>query len=204
MKFSMDPSGTDKTWGLVITVPVCIVLAIFFIASSIATSTPRATVQTLDAKWYTPKTARGETLREKVMVGNCFLCHSYWVAMPDPEVIRPRFAHHVIKLDHGANNRCYNCHLIQDRNKYAANDGSGIMPANVEQVCARCHGLIYKDWLSGTHGIRLGRWSSETLFDVQTFTCTECHDPHNPKFQFKEYAPPPVWPDNFVRRSTKH
>jgi molybdopterin-containing oxidoreductase family iron-sulfur binding subunit len=64
-------------------------------------------------------------------------------------VVRPRFAHAVIQLDHGANDRCYNCHLIQDRNKYAANDGSGIMAGNVEQLCARCHGLIYNDWSAG-------------------------------------------------------
>ena len=199
MKIASKDSGGDKRWGLVIAVPVCLALAIYFIASSLATSPPRLPADPLDAAWYTPKTARGEALKNKVMVGNCFLCHAYWVGIPDPQVVQPRFAHHVIKLDHGANDRCYNCHLIQDRNKYAANNGSGIMPVNVEQLCARCHGLIYNDWLGGTHGVRRGKWSAETAFDVETFTCTECHDPHSPKFKFKEYAPPPVWPEQFIR-----
>lgn len=201
MNVTFLKSNGEKNWGLVIAVPLCFVLAIVFIASSLATSIQQPTVEALEPDWYTPKTARGEELDNKVMVGNCFLCHAYWVGVPDPEVVRPSFAHHVIKLDHGANDRCYNCHLIQDRNKYSANDGSGIMPVNVEQVCARCHGLIYKDWQAGTHGVRRGKWSSQTEFEVQTFTCTECHDPHSPKFKFKEYAPPPVWPETFVRRS---
>ncbi len=27
-----------------------------------------------------------------------------------------------------------------------------------------------------------------------------CHDPHSPRFTFKDFAPPPVWPAKFVRR----
>ena len=203
MKVPLRESGGARNWGLMIAVPVCILLAIYFIASSLATSRPQKSTENLDTAWYTPKTARNEELKKKVMVGNCSLCHAHWVGIPDPEVVRPPFAHHVIKLDHGDNDRCYNCHLIQDRNKYTANDGSGIMPQNVEQLCARCHGLIYNDWLTGTHGIRRGKWSGQSGFDLQTFTCTECHDPHAPKYKFREYAPPPVWPDHFVRQSSE-
>lgn len=192
-------SGNDKNWGIFIIVPVCLVLTLYFLISTLMSSKIQATAKPLEPSWYTPRTARDEVLKNKVMVGNCFLCHAYWVGIPDPEVVRPQFAHGVIKLEHGANDRCYNCHLIQDRNKYTANDGSGIMPEIVEMVCARCHGLIYKDWQAGTHGIRRGKWDADSAFDRQTFTCTHCHDPHSPKFQFKTYTPPPVWPDKFVR-----
>ena len=193
------PEGNNN-WGLVIAVPVCFVLAVFFVISGLKPATPQAEDQMLKASWYTPKTSRGEELQNKVMVGNCFLCHAMGVGPPDPSVIRPAFAHHVIELEHGTNNRCYNCHLIQDRNKYTANDGSGIVPKQVERLCARCHGLIFKDWQSGTHGVRRGKWSAQTEFDMQTFTCTECHDPHKPEFKFTQYTPPPVWPASIVRR----
>jgi hypothetical protein len=201
MKSASHGSGSNSNWGLFITVPVCLILVIYFLTSSLKTPDQEVTAEPLNPAWYTPKTARGEALENKVMVGNCFLCHAYWVGIPNPDVVRPQFAHSVIKLNHGANDRCYNCHLIQDRNKYTANDGSGIMPVNVEKMCARCHGLIYKDWQSGTHGVRRGKWSAQTVFERETFTCTECHDPHSPVFQFKEYAPPPVWPDTLVRHS---
>ena len=196
------PRG-DRNWGLIIAVPACLVLVIYFLVSGLITSDRQVETKPLNPTWYTPKTARGEELENKVMVGNCFLCHAYWVGIPNPEVVRPKFAHSIIKLNHGANDRCYNCHLIQDRNKYTANDGSGIMPVNVEKMCARCHGLIYNDWQSNTHGVRRGKWSTETLFEIETFKCTECHDPHSPRFQFREYAPPPIWPVKFIRRSAE-
>jgi hypothetical protein len=90
--------------------------------------------------------------------------------------------------------------LIQDRNKYTADNGSGIMAVNVEKLCARCHGLIYNDWMAGTHGVRRGQWNARTPFERVTFKCTQCHDPHSPRFSFKDFAPPPVWPAKFVRR----
>lgn len=201
MKNAGDVSGGSRNWGFIITVPVCLALAIYFLYSAIQPSKSPKPAEALEASWYALKTARGEELKTKVMVGNCFICHTAWIGIPDPDVVRPRFAHAIIKLDHGDNNRCYNCHLIQDRNKYTANDGSGIMHVNVEQLCARCHGLVYKDWLAGTHGVRRGKWSPKTEFERKTFDCTECHDPHSPKFQFKEYAPPPIWPAKYIRRS---
>jgi len=199
---SHGSSGDHKNWGLIVTIPVCLVLIIYFLVSGLRLPERRTATEPLKSAWYTPKTARGEELENKSMVGNCFLCHAYWVGIPNPHVVRPKFAHSTIKLNHGTNERCFNCHLIQDRNKYTANDGSGIMPVNVVKMCARCHGLIYKDWQSGTHGVRRGQWMPQTEFEITNYKCTECHDPHSPVFQFKEYAPPPVWPDKFVRRGS--
>jgi hypothetical protein len=199
----MNPatSGSTKNsnWALLLIIPLCLVLGVVFLATTFGVSDGEATVQALDPAWYSHETARGATLKNKIMVGNCFLCHAYWTGIPDPDVRRPKYVHGVIALEHGANNRCYNCHLIHDRNKYAADDGSGIMPENVEQLCARCHGLVYNDWQAGTHGVRRGKWDAQTQFDRQTFDCTHCHDPHAPKFEYKVFAPPPVWPEKFIR-----
>lgn len=204
MSNSTEAPGLNrgKPW-LIVAVPVFLILAVFFVISGAGPTPEVEPPKSLDPNWYTPETARGETLKNKVMVGNCFICHALWVGLPDPGVIQPEFAHHVIKLDHGRNNRCYNCHLINDRNKYTAEDGSGIMPTNSEKVCARCHGLIYKDWEAGTHGVRRGKWLVSSQFDRQIFTCTECHDPHAPVFKYTKFAPPPVWPDKFIRTAAE-
>ena len=201
MNHAADGSGGDKSWGLILMVPACAVLFILFIVLTMIGPDEKKEAEPLQASWFTPTTARGEDLKHKVMVGNCSLCHAYWTGIPDPDVVRPLFAHAVIKLDHGSNDRCYNCHLIQDRNKFTANDGSGIMAENVERLCARCHGLIYNDWKAGTHGVWRGKWMAPAAFEAENFKCTHCHDPHAPKFQFKKYAPPPVWPEHFVLQS---
>jgi len=188
-------------WYLLLTIPACIALALYFLFFSAGTSESEEAVPSLNPGWYTPKTARGEEVRNAVMVGNCFICHAFWVKVPpDPEVRQPQFAHVAIKLDHGRNDRCYNCHLIYDRNKYAADDGTGIMSQNVELLCARCHGLIYKDWQNGTHGLRRCKWQVKRRFDQENFKCTECHDPHSPKFKFKDFAPAPTWPAKYIRK----
>jgi hypothetical protein len=154
----------------------------------------------LNPDWYTPELARDEYRKNATLPGNCFICHAFWVKVPpDPAVRQPLFVHQAIKLDHGRNDRCYNCHLINDRNKYVDDDGTGIMAQTPEKLCARCHGLIYNDWQKNTHGVRRGRWLVEKRFDQRKFTCTDCHDPHSPAFSFKKMAPPPNWDEKFIR-----
>ncbi len=191
----------ETPFWLLLTVPVCIVLALFFISTGLSKLDATPSVASLDPAWYTPETARGEYRKSAVMVGNCFICHALWVKVPpDPTVRTPMFAHAAIKLNHGANDRCYNCHLIYDRNMFTDADGRAIMVQTPEKACVMCHGLIYKDWQNGTHGLRRGKWQVEKTFDRETFTCTECHDPHSPKFKFTDFAPAPTWPDKFVRK----
>ena len=194
-----ESSTQKQNFGPILALVTLLVLIALFIITGVRPPESPEPTQSLKPEWYTPKTARVALLKNKPLVGNCFICHALWVKIPDPQVIQPEFAHPNIKLEHGINNRCYNCHLISDRNKYAADNGSGIMHTNVEKLCARCHGLIYKDWESGTHGIRRGKWLVNSRFDRQIFTCTECHNPHSPVFKFTEFAPPPVWPDKFIR-----
>ncbi len=153
----------------------------------------------LKAEWYTPETARGKILENTVMPGNCFICHS--VQVPDPNVIRPQFAHITIKLDHGVNSRCFNCHHIYDRDSLAGDGESKISFATPEKLCARCHGIIVKDWQEGTHGLRQGGWLVNEGESPINYTCTECHDPHSPKFKYRFAAPAPTWPDKTIRKT---
>ena len=155
----------------------------------------------LKAEWYAPETARGKILENTVMPGNCFICHS--VQVPDPNVIRPQFAHATIKLEHGANNRCFNCHHIYDRDSLAGDGESRIPFATPEKLCARCHGLIVKDWQEGAHGLRQGGWLIADGKSPINYTCTECHDPHSPKFKYGIATPAPTWPEKTIRK-TRH
>ena len=193
-------SKLTNRWGLVILAIVFLGFTGGFIYQTHSNPfTPHPPPQ-IKPDWYRVELARGEILENKSIVGNCHLCHAYWVPIPRSEqTSNPRFAHANIQLNHGSNDRCYNCHHIADRNKYVANDGSPLMVRNVEQMCARCHGLIYNDWQAGTHGKWLGKWDVTEKGDRETFGCTYCHDPHDPFFKYDVIAPPPVWADKFIR-----
>jgi len=198
----VSDSQTASRFWLIVTVPICLLLAVAFLLTRGGTGTAGSRpAPVLQPAWYMPELPREKERKNAVMVGNCFLCHAFWVRQPpDPTVRQPRFAHVAIRLDHGSNDRCYNCHLINDRNKFVRNDGSGIMPETPEQVCRRCHGLIYNDWKNGTHGVRRGKWLVQGRFDQEIFTCTNCHDPHSPRFRFTDFAPAPTWPAKFIRK----
>lgn len=200
----MSYSSTSSRWWLLLTVPFFLLLSCYFFYVTFSFTQPlNATdVPELSQSWYVVDTAREEIIRNSVMVGNCHLCHSYWVPIPtSTQTSNPRFAHANLQLEHGTNDRCYNCHLISDRNKYIADDGSPIMTQTPEQLCKRCHGLVYKDWVHGTHGKWTGNYRNDTLFSRITYSCTQCHDPHNPSFRYQIFAPPPVWPDKYIRET---
>ena len=197
----MDSSSSSR-WWLYFSVPVFLLLGGYFIylylvcdSQAIAESPAE-----LSPAWYEVDTARGEYRRNATIVGNCHICHAFWVPIPTSNHnSNPRFAHINLQLEHGANDRCYNCHQIGDRNKYVANDGSSIMGQTPELLCARCHGLIFSDWTMGTHGKWTGSFLPKTPFEQVTYTCTECHDPHTPKFRYHIFAPPPKWPKKYIR-----
>ncbi|MGI9569166.1 MAG: hypothetical protein ACR2PH_05395, partial [Desulfobulbia bacterium] len=132
--------------GLFLLLFTFIALTIYFFLPNSNTSNATHN-EPLKPEWYKVETARGDLLANKSIVGNCHLCHAFWVPIPTTnQTSTPRFAHANITLNHGSNDRCYNCHQIDDRNKYVANDGSGIMVQTPEKLCERCHGLIYQDW----------------------------------------------------------
>lgn len=198
----MVSSRTVTYWWLFFSVPVFLGMVVFFVFLSF---TPKVESQAdppplLNSDWYSVGTARGEIRRNSTVVGNCHLCHAYWVPIPrSNQTSSPRFAHPDVRLNHGKNDRCYNCHHIADRNKFAADDGSTIITQTPEKLCGRCHGLIYRDWQEGTHGKWTGRMKQAGLFGRENYTCTECHNPHDPAFQYRKIAPPPVWPVKYIR-----
>lgn len=201
-------SAETIKWWLVLFLPALFLTSVVLLFLSFRYTGPTSQAAPLNPQYYLPETARAEILNQKSIVGNCHLCHAYWVAIPRSiKTSSPRFAHGDIILDHGGNDRCYNCHHIADRNTYTANDGSTLMTELPEELCRRCHGLIYQDWQHGTHGKWIGQWAPFNKWDRTNITCNQCHDPHAPKFRYKTIAPAPMWPEKFIRteaQATSH
>lgn len=166
-------------------------LAAFFLFKGLAPPPPKPDVPNLSAKWFTPETARGEVLKTKTMVGNCYICHMAYV--PDPSVIQPIYNHQKIGMAHGKNRRCFNCHYIADRNRFTGPGDRFFEVWQVPQLCGHCHGVQYTQWTQGTHGLRQGTWHPAATESTVNHGCTQCHDPHSPSFVYAPYAPPPIW-----------
>lgn len=111
---------------------------------------------------------------------NCMECHKLFPARWHYD--RPFNEHKDIHLDHGNNRFCLNCHHPVNRNAFVDYDGSEIAQADVVQLCAKCHGTIYRDWKAGVHGRQNGFWKAD-LGEKTKLRCIQCHDPHSPKFK---------------------
>jgi hypothetical protein len=122
---------------------------------------------------------------------NCMECHKLFPA--NWHYDRPLNEHKDVVLDHGNNRYCLNCHHPTNRNAFVDYDGGEIAQADVVQLCARCHGTIYRDWQAGVHGRGNGFWNAE-LGGKTKLRCIQCHDPHSPKFKPMKPLPPLQYP----------
>lgn len=126
---------------------------------------------------------------------NCNECHKLFEA----RWYHTEFIEHKnIKLSHGANRFCLNCHNPKDRSAFVDYDGSVIPEENVVQLCGRCHGPAYRDWRAGVHGRKNGYWLKAKGPQTQ-LRCIQCHDPHSPKFKPIAPRPPPSYPARAAR-----
>ena len=127
----------------------------------------------------------------------CNDCHS--IFENTREKGRQLSQHTNIVLAHGSNDLCLNCHDKDNREKLTLRGGESVGYDHVEQLCAQCHGPIYRDWEKGTHGKTIGYWNTD-MGEAVKLTCTECHDPHSPS-----YAPmPPLPGPNTLRMGDQH
>jgi hypothetical protein len=134
-----------------------------------------------------PRATRGLDLVRAGWTYNCMECHKLFPARWHYD--RPLNEHTDVRLEHGNNRFCLNCHHATNRNAFVDYDGSEIAQADVVQLCGKCHGTTYRDWQAGVHGRRNGYWN-EALGERTRLRCIQCHDPHRPKFpQMKPLAP---------------
>ncbi len=106
----------------------------------------------------------------------------------------PELAEHTsIKetLDHGPGVQCLNCHHPTNRLFYVDVDGSEMPSEGADRLCAKCHGLIRKDWEQGLHGRQNGYWDP-AKGEHTRLSCIQCHDPHVPKPAPMRADPPPI------------
>jgi hypothetical protein len=127
-----------------------------------------------------PRSTVGLDLVRNGWTYNCMECHKLFPAKWHYD--RPVNEHKDIQLDHGNNRFCLNCHHPANRNAFVDYDGAEIAEVDVVQLCAKCHGTIYRDWKAGVHGRENGFWKIE-LGDQTKLRCIQCHDPHSPKFK---------------------
>ena len=111
---------------------------------------------------------------------NCMECHKVLTARWHYD--QPPNEHKTIRLEHGNNRFCLNCHHPTNRNAFVDYDGSEIAETDVVQLCAKCHGTIYRDWNVGVHGRENGFWKA-SLGTKTKLRCIQCHDPHSPTFK---------------------
>jgi hypothetical protein len=110
---------------------------------------------------------------------NCMECHGLFESAEETRL--PLTQHRDIALDHGLNDRCFNCHDRKNRNRLALRGGRTIPYSEVARLCAKCHGPTYRDWQQGTHGRTMGSWDQADP-SMRRLRCSECHDPHAPAY----------------------
>jgi hypothetical protein len=126
--------------------------------------------------------------RVGIFTFRCSECHR---TRPEPYASGSEFTKHSeIRLAHGTNTRCLNCHHPVNRDAFVDDFGEEIPWEQPPRLCARCHGPVYRDWEHGSHGRINGHWDT-SQGELVRLKCIQCHDPHHPPFQPLASAPAP-------------
>lgn len=155
-------------------------------------SSPVAAPTPVPASVTDPTPVRQPKLKPSYSAGvftyRCSECHKI---IPSPaETSRTLTQHTEIRLQHGINTRCFNCHHRTNRDAFVDDYGREIPWDQPQLLCGKCHGPVFRDWQHGSHGRTNGYW--DTKQGPQTRRrCIECHDPHQPPFHPLTPAPGP-------------
>lgn len=117
---------------------------------------------------------------QAVMVG-CATCHD----TREPNFKASNGAvleefHKGLKTRHG-DQTCLSCHNPKDYSTLKRADGRALDFSQSMQLCAQCHGPQYRDYQNGSHGGMTGYWDLKQGPRERNH-CTDCHDPHCPKY----------------------
>ena len=90
---------------------------------------------------------------------------------------------------------CFDCHDPDNPDALRLIGGETVEFGELHVLCGQCHGKIYKAWEAGAYGKRIGFWDGEKRY----FSCSECHDPHQPRFEAIKPDPAPTRPAQTLR-----
>jgi len=123
---------------------------------------------------------------DQLMFYPCMNCHA--AKKPDPRPRKLTLTPHPAALLHGKGRFwCLACHQPKDRNMLQTLAGQPVSFDQAYLVCGQCHFNRQKDWFYGGHGKRLHNWQGERVI----YSCTFCHDPHDPTLKPRAPSPPP-------------
>lgn len=127
----------------------------------------------------------------------CSDCHDEsWEANPERrELDDPHSEIPGEFVNHDSENRwCLDCHSLNKRDKLELLNGQLVDYDEYYKVCEQCHKRVYREWKMGVHGKRTGYFAGDG--EIEWMHCTQCHNPHNPPFQFIKPEPAPRSPLN--------
>lgn len=126
--------------------------------------------------------------KDKLTFYPCSQCHK--VMPPNPQPRKLEAAPHPAALRHGKGRVwCVSCHSLDDRDFLRTVRDEKVDFDQAYLVCGQCHFNRQKDWYFGGHGKRVSNWKGDRLI----YSCTHCHDPHDPATKPRQASKvPPV------------
>lgn len=115
----------------------------------------------------------------------CSQCHA---SLEPNREIRELETFHDAEINHGRGRIwCLSCHAFEDRDYLVTLLGEHVDFDDSQIVCGGCHAERHKDWTFGAHGKRVADWQGARV----QYTCTHCHNPHDPAIEPRAPQPPP-------------
>jgi hypothetical protein len=132
-----------------------------------------------------------------VLSSNNFPCSNCHSGMTPDSSRRPLSFHAEIKVNKHGEQRmwCHGCHDAADRDHLRLAGGEKVPFPELHRLCGQCHENIYRHWKAGVHGKRTGSWDGEN----RHYLCTQCHNPHSPRFKPLKPEPAPRRPVQTLR-----
>lgn len=184
---TQSKTGTRSrlSWTAWLVGPGFVAVAAWMLLASPKVEIPRGEVYLVPREEILPGATRQPLLdaSQAVVQGQvrpCSECHRLFAPAPE-KIDRVAIQHDHIKMNHGINVRCLNCHDGADRDKLVLHDGTLVSFADAPRLCSNCHGTVYRDWERGMHGKTMGSWDASSGAQVR-LRCVECHDPHSPAY----------------------
>lgn len=133
-----------------------------------------------------------------VLSSGNFPCSNCHAGMTPDFTRRALTFHPEIRLNRHGGGRmwCLECHDASDRDHVRLANGEKVPFPELHRLCGQCHENIYRHWKAGIHGKRTGSWEGEKRYHL----CTQCHNPHSPRFKPLRPEPAPMRPAQTLRR----